>query len=174
VLGGHAHVWRCPGEQLRVGDAVAVLFVCHKLLQNRKSLCCSASDESQTTPFDEWQSNVLFTTRPANLIVGKLEASEGHRWGGTEKFGAEDAFAASRENVRTVCAKCRPAENAVSPHDLAGLAGAVTTGSKCAFGLVPELDVVREKRILGVFGHQDSFRVRAPQYARLRDNIHRR
>jgi hypothetical protein len=33
-------------------------------------------------------------------------------------------------------------------------------------GLVPELDVVSEKRILGVFGDLGSFRVRAPQYAR--------
>jgi len=54
-------------------------------------------------------------------------------------------------------------------HHLAELSGAEATGSKCAFGLISELNVVREKRVLGVFGHQGSFRLRAPQlcpYAR--------
>jgi hypothetical protein len=48
---------------------------------------------------------------------------------------------------------------------VAELGGAVANGSKCAFGLVPELDIVREKRILGVFGQSRLL---------LRDNIHRR
>jgi hypothetical protein len=92
---------------------------------------------------------------------------------GAEKLGVEDTFAASRENLRTVCAKCRPGENAVSPHHLAELAGTVATGSKCAFGLVPELDVVRKNGYLACSVIKTPF-VRAPQYARLRDNIHRR
>jgi hypothetical protein len=70
---------------------------------------------------------------------------------GAEMLGAEDTFAASRENLRTAGRSVDPEKCRIhfpTPHHLAELAGAVATGSKCAFGLVPELDVVRENGYL--------------------------
>ena len=96
---------------------------------------------------------------------------------GAEKLGAEGTFAASRENLRTAVRSVDPEK---MPYPLPNSTSPRRTRWRRSYWLQMRVwsrtrtGCCQGKRILGVFGHQDSFRVRAPQYARLRDNIHRR
>jgi hypothetical protein len=47
-------------------------FVCHQLLQEIPYAVRHLASR-QKTPFVKWQRDVLFTTRRANLVVGRLE-----------------------------------------------------------------------------------------------------
>jgi hypothetical protein len=69
---------------------------------------------------------------------------------GASDFLCDVVVQVKLEGFGKSCVRCAAVDGR---HHLAELADTEATVSKCAFDRVPELNVVRKKRLLGMFGH---------------------